>query len=246
MQDKDNVPDLEAFSAEINEHMPGPITRPLLVAEEAAATQLPTKNAEIIEIQGPIGNKPSDINKADSPKQEAADGLRRSSRNCKPVEKLVVSHAPMHKRGLPKWKTDKMKKAEEAIMKWKISAAKKGNSREKSNDFGANKDKDGTKENESNETPETCIEPTDGAGTKDSVAEVKQTNIPITKMFYDPAPSTIEEIKGRYGEDKFYKFIIDNPSHFKKFKVIDGLVYIKESEGKALCIPDLEVDGKKL
>ncbi|QRW24058.1 Transposon Ty3-G Gag-Pol polyprotein [Rhizoctonia solani] len=81
VQDKDNVPDLEAFSAKVTGHVTGPITRPLLVAKEAIAAQIPILGDQAIETQGPM-----EINGVDLPNKETIEEPRRLSRNRKPGE----------------------------------------------------------------------------------------------------------------------------------------------------------------
>ncbi|KAG8684983.1 hypothetical protein FRC11_011323, partial [Ceratobasidium sp. 423] len=99
----------------------------MLVAEEAAGVQMAMESAEMVETHGLITDESINTNKGDSPAEESAEGLQQSTRNHKPVEKLVISHAPMHKHALPKWKVNKMQKVEEAFTKRKACAAKKGN-----------------------------------------------------------------------------------------------------------------------
>ncbi|QRW23678.1 Pol polyprotein/retrotransposon [Rhizoctonia solani] len=243
VQDKDNVPDLEAFSAEVTGHVTGPITRPLLVAKEAIAAQMPILGNQAIETQGPM-----EINGVDLPNKETIEEPRRSSRNRKPVTKLVVLHSPTHKRAPPKWKSNKLKEAEDTSIKKKMRAAKKINPEKESKSHGTNNDKDSITKDENDQKLEiqeekTAYKPKEG---KKEVSEMDQTKLPAPNVFYDPTPNTLEELRGQYQEDRFYKLIIDNPTHFKKFELINDLIYIKENEGKALCIPDIEIEGKKL
>ncbi|CUA78236.1 Transposon Ty3-I Gag-Pol polyprotein [Rhizoctonia solani] len=207
VQDRDELPNLEAFSADLTNRLCGPITRPILVAEEAKAVQLASVSPEEVQI---------------------ATGLRRSTRERKPVERLEVSHVPTHKRAPPKWKVNKIKAREEAATENEKSTTKYGNA---------------TKVAEVSELKEKEIAP---HILEKSEAEEKPTVIAGKKIFYDPTPNLLDKIKGRYVEDKFYKFIIENPSHFKKFEVQNDLIYIKESEGRALCVPNIEIGGQKL
>ena len=53
-------------------------------------------------------------------------------------------------------------------------------------------------------------------------------------------------LQGRYGEDKFYDVIVANPKHYKNFLIKDGLVFLRDSKGTLLCIPDVSVDGRSV
>ncbi|TFK59550.1 hypothetical protein BDN72DRAFT_780570, partial [Pluteus cervinus] len=53
-----------------------------------------------------------------------------------------------------------------------------------------------------------------------------------------------KELRGRYKEDSFFKKIVDSPRDFKNFTVEDGLVYLNDSEGKRLGVPNVLI-GKR-
>jgi hypothetical protein len=51
-------------------------------------------------------------------------------------------------------------------------------------------------------------------------------------------------LKGRYAEDPFFNEIIKNPRSFKNFELKEGLVYLKRSETRLLCIPKVIIDRR--
>jgi hypothetical protein len=161
------------------------------------------------------------------------------------VTRLEVSHAPTHKKSIPKWKAEKSEKAKQAARMRKLCAAKDNNPDKKPNGHKANKDKEKTKEERSRALE--ALDKKDNSAynpnLESSTPKLQPTKTQQTNIFYNPTPSTCEEIKGRSSEDKFHKLIIENPSHFKKFKVDDNLIYINESKGKALRMPDIEIEG---
>jgi transposase InsO family protein len=58
----------------------------------------------------------------------------------------------------------------------------------------------------------------------------------------------LNEIKGRYKEDRFFVNIVDKPRDFRNFEVTDdGLIYLKLNEGlKVLCIPKIKVGTRSV
>ena len=49
----------------------------------------------------------------------------------------------------------------------------------------------------------------------------------------------LRQLEGRYGEDEFFRRILEKPRDFKNFRVEGGLVYLKQSGREFLCIPDI-------
>jgi hypothetical protein len=53
-------------------------------------------------------------------------------------------------------------------------------------------------------------------------------------------------ITNRYGEDPFFKHILDEPKMYRNFEVKDGLIYLKRSDRRVLCIPRIEYKERSL
>ncbi|KAJ2914251.1 hypothetical protein MD484_g6182, partial [Candolleomyces efflorescens] len=56
--------------------------------------------------------------------------------------------------------------------------------------------------------------------------------------------SLLEELRGKYQDDTTFSPIIDNPSQFRNFDIIDGLVYLKKDGKRLLCIPKVKIKGR--
>ena len=54
----------------------------------------------------------------------------------------------------------------------------------------------------------------------------------------------LKELMGKYINDPFYEKIINKLNEFRNFEVENSLVYLKEKETKALCIPKVIVRGQ--
>jgi hypothetical protein len=50
-------------------------------------------------------------------------------------------------------------------------------------------------------------------------------------------------LRNRYGQDLFFKTILENPKHYRNFEVNEGLVYLRVNSGKVLCIPKILVES---
>ena len=53
----------------------------------------------------------------------------------------------------------------------------------------------------------------------------------------------LDELQGRYHQDPVFQAILQRPSDFWNFKVMDQLIYLRESEQKVLCIPKVLIQG---
>src|ERR1700733_1605969 len=53
-------------------------------------------------------------------------------------------------------------------------------------------------------------------------------------------------LKNKYGQDLFFKTILENPKHYQNFEVNKGLVYLKTNGEKVLCIPKILVEGRNI
>lgn len=55
-----------------------------------------------------------------------------------------------------------------------------------------------------------------------------------------------ELLRGRYGEDKFFKLVLDKPKDYRNFEVLDGLIFLHDRERRLLCIPALRTNGRSV
>jgi hypothetical protein len=53
-------------------------------------------------------------------------------------------------------------------------------------------------------------------------------------------------LKGRYGEDNFFKAILQKPREFKNFVVKDELIFLGSNDGLVLCIPACTLNGRSV
>jgi hypothetical protein len=51
-------------------------------------------------------------------------------------------------------------------------------------------------------------------------------------------------IRSQYKQDKFFKMVIEQPTVYRNFEVVDGLVFIVEGGSKRLCIPACTINGR--
>lgn len=64
-----------------------------------------------------------------------------------------------------------------------------------------------------------------------------------TGMYPDTSPTLLDKIRIRYNQDNVFSKVVDHPSQFINFQLNYGLLYFTERIGKAICIPDVEVEG---
>jgi hypothetical protein len=53
-------------------------------------------------------------------------------------------------------------------------------------------------------------------------------------------------VSHRYGDDPFFKNILESPKSFRNFEVEDGAIYLKQEDVRLLCIPALVHQGRNL
>nr|GAT48782.1 gag-pol polyprotein [Mycena chlorophos] len=53
-------------------------------------------------------------------------------------------------------------------------------------------------------------------------------------------------LANKYDQDLFFKHILENPKGFKNFEVQDGLIYLKETDRRVLCVPRLTHHGRNI
>ncbi|TFK77799.1 hypothetical protein K466DRAFT_607688 [Polyporus arcularius HHB13444] len=54
----------------------------------------------------------------------------------------------------------------------------------------------------------------------------------------------LQELKGRYAEDKLFRAILDKPKEFKNFQVREELIFLRENGRDLLCIPEVLHNGR--
>ena len=54
----------------------------------------------------------------------------------------------------------------------------------------------------------------------------------------------LDELRGRYHQDPVFQAILQRPSNFQNFEVVDQLIYLRELEQKVLCIPKVLIQGQ--
>lgn len=97
----------------------------------------------------------------------------------------------------------------------------------------------------------------DKAVQEDENAEVVQAQTPEEEVETVVAPKLMEiiaeaqpgmdvpaSLKDRYGEDKFFREVLTAPGNYKNFELVDGLIFLRESERRILCIPDVLIGGR--
>jgi hypothetical protein len=53
-------------------------------------------------------------------------------------------------------------------------------------------------------------------------------------------------LKGRYEEDPAFKLILDNPSNFTNFEIIEDLIFFQSEGMTRLAIPDVKINGQSI
>ena len=56
----------------------------------------------------------------------------------------------------------------------------------------------------------------------------------------------LARLRGKFDLDPAFKSIIERPSDFRNFEVEEGLIYLKDSERRVLCIPKKLIDGRNV
>ena len=60
----------------------------------------------------------------------------------------------------------------------------------------------------------------------------------------DPSVDLPESLKNRYSEDPFFKLVLAEPGHYKNFELANGLIFLRDSEKRILCVPDVLIGGR--
>jgi hypothetical protein len=53
-------------------------------------------------------------------------------------------------------------------------------------------------------------------------------------------------IANNYSEDSFFKHILETPKAFRNFEIEDGLIYLKDSDHRVLCVPKITYRGRNI
>lgn len=62
----------------------------------------------------------------------------------------------------------------------------------------------------------------------------------------DPTLDIHQHLKGRYGEDAFFKVILEDSAAYKNFQVSNELIFVKENDSQVLCIPDIMIGERRV
>ncbi|KAG0705257.1 hypothetical protein DFH29DRAFT_997048 [Suillus ampliporus] len=62
----------------------------------------------------------------------------------------------------------------------------------------------------------------------------------------DPSTDIHASITGHYGEDPFFKWVLNEPVAFKNFEVSNDLIFLKDNDTRVLCIPDIKISERRL
>ncbi|KAJ3554430.1 hypothetical protein NP233_g12425 [Leucocoprinus birnbaumii] len=62
----------------------------------------------------------------------------------------------------------------------------------------------------------------------------------------DPRSDIHESIRNRYSEDSFFDLVLKDPKAYKNFEVGNGLVFMKTSGKRILCIPDVMIGDRRV
>jgi hypothetical protein len=52
------------------------------------------------------------------------------------------------------------------------------------------------------------------------------------------------ELRGKYADDPFFRMILERPKEFRNFENKEQLIYLKENDRQALCIPKVLIKGR--
>jgi hypothetical protein len=101
----------------------------------------------------------------------------------------------------------------------------------------SNKDKDSV-DHDRNQTDQI----TESNEAPDLNPEITLVNI----LQNDAGIDLLNNLKGHYKNDPFFKSIMEKPKEFRNFEVKDELIYLKMDGKNLLCIPKLMIDGRNV
>ena len=175
---------------------------------------------------------------------EARVASRRSSRERRLTEKAASAV------------NDKGESSKEFAARMKSRFVLRGPAEQKEGERNTHNDNDNSPQNSAHVEDPLSKEP----DTEVSVPELTVTdNVPLDANLTaadDESPSLlsqshlgidlVEEVRGKYGFDGFFKSILEKPTEFRNFEVDERLIYLKEDHKKILCIPKIMVQGRSI
>ena len=85
----------------------------------------------------------------------------------------------------------------------------------------------------------------DGGGTKERVDELPSSDSEGLLLAYESLGLDMtSELRGKYGEDSFFKAILEKPKEFRNFEIEGQWIYLKENNWRVLCIPKVLIQGQ--
>ena len=88
--------------------------------------------------------------------------------------------------------------------------------------------------------------PTDGSEVAEAQEAEASTWLPEAILESTASINLFKEIKGHYTEDLMFKAIVEMPTQFRNFQVINDLVYVNLEGKSLLCIPNISINEKNL
>ena len=88
--------------------------------------------------------------------------------------------------------------------------------------------------------------PSDGSEVMEAQEAEASTLLPEAILKSTTGIELFKEIKGYYTEDPMFKAIVEMPTQFQKFQVINDLVYVNLEGKSLLCIPNISINEKNL
>jgi hypothetical protein len=67
--------------------------------------------------------------------------------------------------------------------------------------------------------------------------------IPVT---YPNETELLKQLQGQYEKDTLLSKVLESPKEFRNFEVKDGLIRLKLKDRTVLCLPDVNIDGRRL
>ncbi|QRV92243.1 Transposon Ty3-I Gag-Pol polyprotein [Ceratobasidium sp. AG-Ba] len=78
-----------------------------------------------------------------------------------------------------------------------------------------------------------------------NIPGIAHTPHPNTCIYYDASPTLLDRLRERYSKDNLLSKVIANPSHYRNFDIENGIIYIKQKTGRAVCVPDVVINGRR-
>ncbi|KAG8720806.1 hypothetical protein FRC09_008934 [Ceratobasidium sp. 395] len=209
-------------------------TIPLLVANAAIAPESPGSpgSPELETRPENISKEASEGASEQGPEEEASSEvnkqtLRRSGRERFPVIKYAApAKAPKQKK---KWSATKAPK--------QVTEGASSGSTPQTKQLAESENKEANMTHQSGVSKE---KEDQGAHIVNKEIEKK------TLVYHDASPTLLDQIGDTYQSDTLMSKVYENPSHYNNFEIIDGIMYIKEKRGLAVCVPKDSAKGENL